>query len=242
MVTVLRVVPWPDEWTEVSVVSEEPERRFADALAKAREGWAAADAAACAARAGCALADGGVLVPLFGRPHFVTHPQGAVTTLAAGGAAGSREPAGEPASGAPAHIAVSILLLHYLLTADASAPAGEWKAYRELPDGLFYAASFAGRAEAPLARAFAASAERLDAFRAAAWAAGGGPLTLGDASFRFAALPRVDVAVLLWAGDDEEPGEARVLFDASAGHYLAAEDLAGLGGQLAHRLVAASRG
>ena len=47
--------------------------------------------------------------------------------------------------------------------------------------------------------------------------------------------------MLVWAGDDEEPGEARVLFDASAGHYLPAEDLAGLGGQLAHRLIAAAR-
>ena len=45
--------------------------------------------------------------------------------------------------------------------------------------------------------------------------------------------------MLVWAGDDEEPGEARVLFDANAGHYLPAEDLAGLGGQLAHRLAAA---
>ena len=54
-------------------------------------------------------------------------------------------------------------------------------------------------------------------------------------------LPRVDVAVLVWAGDDEEPGEARVLFDANAGHYLPAEDLAGLGGQLAHRLAGAAR-
>ncbi len=48
--------------------------------------------------------------------------------------------------------------------------------------------------------------------------------------------------MLVWAGDDEEPGEARVLFDASASHYLPAEDLAGLGGQLAHRLIAAARG
>ena len=210
-----------------------PERRFADALAKAREEWAAADAAAGAARAGCGLVDGGVLVPLFGRPHLVTHPGGEVTAAPAG-----PDPA---APGEPAHIAVAILLLHYLLLADGAPPAGEWKAYRELPDGLFYAASFAGRAEAPLARAFAGSPAGLDAFRAAARAAGGDALTLGDASFRFVALPRIDVAVLVWAGDDEEPGEARVLFDANAGHYLPAEDLAGLGGQLAHRLVAASR-
>jgi hypothetical protein len=217
---------------ETAAVTAPPERRFADALEKAREGWAAAEAAAGAARAGCELVEGGVLVPLFGRPHLVTHPAGEVTAL----------PPGDPAApGETAHIAVAILLLHYLLFADGAAPAGTWSAYRELPDGLFYAASFAGRAEAPLARAFAGSPDGLDAFRAAARAAGGVALTLGDASFRFVALPRVDVAVLVWAGDDEELGEARVLFDAGAGHYLPAEDLAGLGGQLAHRLTATAR-
>jgi hypothetical protein len=225
-----------EEGTEVTVA---PERRFADALAKAREEWAAADTAAVAARAGCRLTDGGVLVPLFGRPHLVTHPGGEVTSLTADGGPAS---AGGPAEqGEPAHIAVAILLLHYLLLADGALPAGTWSAYRELPDGLFYAASFADRAEAPLTRAFAGAPAGLDAFRAAARAAGGDALTLGDASFRFVALPRVDVAVLVWAGDDEEPGEARVLFDANAGHYLPAEDLAGLGGQLAHRLAAEAR-
>ena len=215
-------------------MTDPPERRFADALAKARGEWAAADAAACAARAGGELTAAGVLVPLFGRPHLVTHPDGAVTAVRAGEAAA--------APGEPVHVAVAILLLHYLLTADGAAPTGEWKAYRELPDGLFYAASFAGRAEKPLAGAFAGSTAGLDAFSSAASRCGGDALTLGDRSFRFAALPRVDVAVLVWAGDDEEPGEARVLFDASAGHYLPAEDLAGLGGQLAHRLIAAARG
>lgn len=211
-------------------MSTSPERRFADALAKARAEWAAADVAACAARAGCELVDGGVLVPLFGRPHLVKHPGGEVTAAAAG-----------PGPGEPAHIAVAILLLHYLLLADGAAPAGTWSAYRELPDGLFYAESFASRAEVPLTNAFAGSAAGLDAFRAAAHAAGGDALTLGDASFRFVVLPRVEVAVLVWAGDDEEPGEARVLFDANAGRSLPAEDLAGLGGQLAHRLTAAAR-
>ena len=213
-------------------MTDPPERRFADALAKAREEWAAADAAACAARAGCKLAEGGVLVPLFGAPHLVTHPGGEVTGgRPEPGGAGEAGPRGRrhPAAALPPD-------------ADGVPPAGTWSAYRELPDGMFYAFSFMQRAEQPVARAFAASPEGLDGFRAAARALGGDALTLGDASFRFVALPRVDVAVLVWAGDDEEPGEARVLFDASAGHYLPAEDLAGLGGQLAHRLLAAPRG
>jgi hypothetical protein len=212
---------------EGAEVTAAPERRFADA------------------RAGCRLTDGGVRVPLFGRPHLVTHPGGEVTALTPGGVptapGGPAEQSEQGEQGGPAHVAVAILLLHYLLLADGAPPADTWSAYRELPDGLFYAASFADRAEAPLTRAFAGAPAGLDAFRAAARAAGGDALTLGDASFRFVALPRVDVAVLVWAGDDEEPGEARVLFDANAGHYLPAEDLAGLGGQLAHRLAAEAR-
>jgi hypothetical protein len=207
-------------------VTDPLDRRFADALAKARAEWAAAHPAACAARAACEQTDDGVVVRLLGSPHRVTHPGGEVWA--------------EP--GRPAHVAVTVLLLHYLLGADGTPQAGTWSAYRELPDGLFYAASFARRAEEPLARAFAGSPDALEGFRTAARALGGDALTLGDASFRFVALPRVDLAVVAWAGDDEEPGEARVLFDAGAGRYLPAEDLAGLGGQLAHRLLAAARG
>jgi len=200
-------------------------RQFRAAWERARAEWAAADPARRAAQAGCGLSPDGVSLPFFGRPHLVTHPGGDVS-----------------AGGAPAHVAVSILLLHYLLRSDGAPPAGEWLAFRELPDGMFYAPSFVERAEAPLAQAFGASPAvgsegGLEAFRRAAAAAGGLPLDLADAAFAFQALPRLALAVLMWAGDDEFPAQASVLFDAAAGHYLLAEDLAGLGGLLARRLT-----
>lgn len=212
---------------EVEDRGDAVERRFADALIKARAEWAAADAAACAARAGCAEEPGSVILPFFGVPHLVTHPGGEVTVAAPAEAGAPRA----------VHVAVTVLLLHHLLTASGAPAAGTWATYRDLPGGLFYAASFAARAEAPLARAFAADAAGLDAFARAARAAGGEPLDLGDAAFAFGALPRVSVAVLVWRGDDEQPGEARVLFDAGAGGYLPPEDLAGLGGVLCRRLA-----
>jgi len=199
----------------------EVDRRFRAAWEQARAEWAAADPARRAAQAGCGLSSDGVSVPFFGRPHLVTHPGGDVS-----------------AGGAPAHVAVSILLLHYLLRADGASPAGEWLAFRELPDGMFYAASFARRAEAPLAQAFGAgSGSGLEAFRGAAAAAGGLALELADAAFAFQALPRLALAVLVWDGDEEFPTQASLVFDAAAGHYLPAEDLAGLGGLLARRLT-----
>ena len=203
----------------------EVERRFRAAWEQARAEWAAADPARRAAQAGCGLSPDGVTVPFFGRPHLVTHPGGDVS-----------------AGGAPAHVAASILLLHYLLRADGAPPAGEWLAFRELPDGLFYAASFAQRVEAPLAQAYGAAApagseDGLEAFRAAAAAAGGLPLDLADAGGPGRRMPRLDLAVLMWAGDDELPAQASVLFDAATGRYLPAEDVAGLGGLLARRLI-----
>ena len=196
-------------------------RQFRGAWEQARSEWAAADPARRAAQAGCGLSPSGVSVPFFERPHLVTHPGGDVS-----------------AGGAPAHDAVSILLLHYLLRADGASPAGEWLAFRELPDGMFYAATFARRAETPLAQAFGAgSSSGLEAFRGAAVAAGGLPLELADAAFAFQALPRLALAVLVWAGDEEFSAQASVVFDAAAGHYLPAEDLAGLGELLARRLI-----
>jgi hypothetical protein len=215
----------------------DPNRRFQIAYDRARADWAAADPARCAALAGCALTSEGVIVPYFGRPHLLTHPGGEASLI--GGATaqgattqGSPLPASTPVS-KPAHMTIAIVLMHYLLTADGVPPADRWLAFRELPDGMFYAQAFAGHAEGEIAQRFGAD---VPGFKQAAAGLGGQPLDLADASFRFQAFPRLAIAALLWAGDDEFPAQARVLFDAHAGHYLPTEDLAGTGDWLAHKL------
>jgi hypothetical protein len=200
----------------------DPNRRFQAALDRARAEWLAADPVRSAVLAGCICGSDGISVPFFGRPHVVTHPGGEVCVQKGSGSA-------------PAHPSVAIVLLHYLLTADGSRPADRWVTFRDLPDGLFYAQAFAGHAEAALAGRFGAD---IEAFRQASAGMRGAPLDLADASYRFQALPRVALAVLVWEGDDEVAAQARILFDADAGHYLATEDLSGLGEWLAHRLGA----
>ena len=211
----------------MTLSGRETEGRFRAALESACAEWAAADPAWCSAQGGCQVTDRGVVVPFFAAAHVVTHPAGEVT--AAGGAVPT---------------AVRILLLHYLLHADGTPMAHEWCAFRDLPDGMFYARAFAERGPRPLAAAFGGPAEPaaeagLGRFRAAAAALEGEPLDLADAAYAFQILPRLRVAVLLWASDDEFPARASMVFDAAAGHYLPTEDLAGLGGLLARRLVAA---
>ena len=203
----------------------DPNRRFQLALDRARADWAAADPARCAALAGCTLLPGGIVVPFFGRPHLVTHPAGAVAAV---NPAHAEEPPRD------AHVSIQIVLLHHLLTADGTPPADRWLAFRELPDGLFYAQAFAGHAEGLLAEKLGAN---LAGFRRAAESLGGSSLDLANAAYRFQAFPRLAVAALLWEGDEDFPAQARILFDAHAGHYLPTEDLAGIGDWLAHRLT-----
>jgi hypothetical protein len=217
------------------VSEQHVDRRFRSALEQARAGWAAADLGGRAAQAGCTVSETGVLVSFFGVPHLVTHPAGEVT-------AGAR----------PAATPVSVALLHYLLRADGTPMAYEWRSYRDLPDGLFYAQAFTDRSERPMTEAFGRAGAPakgsegahqpragIERFRAAASALGGEALDLADAAYAFTALPRLRVAALLWLGDEDFPGQASIVFDAAAPHYLPAEDLAGLGGLLAHRLLAA---
>jgi hypothetical protein len=133
-----------------------------------------------------------------------------------------------------ADIATSILLLHYLLTADGTPVTGQWIAFRNLPGGLGYDAAFEGRASLRLAHAFGSNQP---AFEATAKGLAGERLAFGDASFLFRALPRVWLAIVLYLTDEEFPASANVLFDAAASHYMPTEDLAVLGGILAGRLI-----
>lgn len=197
----------------------DPNRRFQVALDRSRAAWAAADPERAAAQAGCTRDGDAVIVPFFGGRHRVTFPAGEVLF---------------ESTGRPAHASIVITLLHYLLTADGTPPAGRWVAFRDLPDGLFYAPAFAAKAETPLAARFGSG---LAAYRTAAARLDGRPLDMADAAHTFQALPRLALAVLVWEGDDEFPGRARVLFDETAGHYLPAEDLSGLAAWLANRLV-----
>jgi hypothetical protein len=203
----------------------DPTRRFQFALERARADWAAADPGRCAALAGCTLSPQGILVSFFGRPHRVTHPEGDVCAI---NPAHTEEPPRD------AHVSIRIVVLHHLLAADGTPPADRWLAFRELPDGLFYAQAFAGHAEGLLAEKLGVN---LDGFRRAAESLGGSPLDLANAAYRFQAFPRLAVAALLWEGDEDFPAQARILFDAHAGHYLPTEDLAGIGDWLAHRLT-----
>ncbi len=128
-----------------------------------------------------------------------------------------------------------IILLHYLIRADGTAPGGDPIPYKEIPGGLLYAGVFEKRVVDPLIKEFGQTAER---FLRAGIAMGGEEATFGDVSFSLKILPRVAMTFVLWKGDQEFPPAIQVLFDRVVDRYLSLEDVVVLGEMTSRRLIA----
>jgi hypothetical protein len=131
-----------------------------------------------------------------------------------------------------------VLILHYLQADGPAGPPGEWVAYREIPGAAFYFGAFVKRAVDPLKKAFG---QDIAGFGRAAVRLRGEPLEVGDAGHEFRVFPKIPVRLVLYAGDEEFPAEANILFDRSIGRMLSPEDVAWMAGMLVYRLIALAR-
>ena len=77
----------------------------------------------------------------------------------------------------------------------------------------------------------------IEKFKSACLALGGQPLAFASASFEFAPLSRVPLQVVYWLGDEDFPSSCKILFDASATHYLPIDRCAILGSQLTGKII-----
>lgn len=137
-------------------------------------------------------------------------------------------------SQAPCPANLQGLFLYYLTTADGTLPTGVWMAFRELPDGHFYAQAFQGYTGDRLVKAVGSDLESLIS---AARKLEGFRLDFGDVAFRFDVLPRIPLALVYWLGDEEFSPSAQVLFDETASHYMPTDGLAVLGSHLIDLLI-----
>ncbi len=112
-------------------------------------------------------------------------------------------------------------LLRCILEARELPATGQWKTFREMPWGELYTKPFEGRC---LARAAFTFGTRLPAFRAACTALGARPVPHGDAGFEFLFFGPYAMQILLWAGDDEFPPSAQLLYTDNFAQGFAAED------------------
>lgn len=121
-----------------------------------------------------------------------------------------------------------LVLLNYLGRADGTPLAKRLISYRELESGTVYYPAFQRESILPLGRWIKDKNQAI--LEQAIAHLGGTPGSNADLATVLPALPRVPVTVKMWFPDEELPGSANVLFDATANHYLHTEDLAVLGG------------
>lgn len=127
-----------------------------------------------------------------------------------------------PQDGGPVpNLPTQTFLLRCLLEAKEHPWQGQWKTFREMPWGELYIQPFTGRC---LQRAAFGFGNRLPAFRAACEKLGAKPLAHGDAGYEFPFLGPYAMEILLWAGDEEFPPSAQLLYTENFAQGFAPED------------------
>ena len=123
-------------------------------------------------------------------------------------------------------IHAKVLLLRYFTEGDYMDATGNLLSYRDLPWGEVYYRQFYGRCIMRLARMFG---NRLDAFKNIMEKLKGAPRNYGDAAYEFQFLENLKLCFVLWAGDEEYPASAQILFSDNFPAAYAAEDAAYIG-------------
>ena len=142
---------------------------------------------------------------LLGKEYRISWPAGTVTARD-----GSEPP-----------LPAQTFLLRYLLEGKEVPWAGGWKTFREMPWGEMYIKPYTGRV---LTRAAFTFGTRLEAFRSAGTKMGATPVPHGDVGFLFDFLGEYRMQILSWAGDEEFPPNAQVLYSDNFAEGFAAED------------------
>ena len=116
---------------------------------------------------------------------------------------------------------VQTFLMRYLMLSRDVAWSGQWKTFREMPSGELYIKPYTGRV---LTRAAFTFGTRVEAFRAACEKMDAVALNHGDAGFQFDFIGGYQIQILVWAGDDEFPPNAQVIYTDNFSEGFAPED------------------
>jgi hypothetical protein len=128
-----------------------------------------------------------------------------------------------------------LVILNYLARADGTPPANRLISYRELENGTVFFPAFQRESIHSLNRWLQDKSPAV--LTQALTHLGGIPCQGADLSMTIPALPRFPITLKVWFADEEMPGSANILFDATANHYLHTEDIAVLGGYASAFLV-----
>ncbi len=131
----------------------------------------------------------------------------------------------------------AIPVLHYLVKARGAEPTGELLPYRDLWGAKVQSVTLLNRPATGLAKKYAADPGRV--LRAAGDIGGQVIEKYGDARLDILVLPKVPLALMLYAADDDIPAGAKFLFDSVIKEYLPTEDIIWVAEMLAEVLTRA---
>ncbi len=114
------------------------------------------------------------------------------------------------ATSPPTHDYFPLFIIYYLLLPKDMTVRGEWISEKDLPGGTTF---FRGPHLLPTKLISDRFGNDLESFATCCRALGGTPLNMADAAFRLQIAPDMAVAVLYWAGDEDFPAEAKILYD-----------------------------
>lgn len=129
-----------------------------------------------------------------------------------------------------------IVILHYLNGSTEKDPTGELIGYQDIPSAKFYLDAFNRRVKHPLVSAFGEQPDTLLTIATGLFAAT--PSSIGDASVVIQALPKIQITLVIWRGDEEFASDGTILFDSSIQHILSPEDISELTSMIVYPILA----
>jgi hypothetical protein len=173
---------------------------------------AASDPKEVEKRTGVSWRDGCYHLPLLGTPYRVEPASAQIHC-----------PAGDPLAG---DAEFELLMLIYLIRVTEIEPSGQWVNEKQLPGGSNF---FSGPHHLPTDTLELRYGSDEQMFCRHCLQLGGKALDFGDASFAFEPLPRIPLACVLFAADEEFPARVTFLFDSTIEFQLPMEIILALG-------------
>ena len=120
--------------------------------------------------------------------------------------------------GSSYHGFLYLFILHYLIKGQSTPPSGTWVSEKDIPGGEGF---FRGPHLIPVQKVVEAVKDDTAVFAEVCKGLAGTPIDFADAAFCFQITPVIPVAVLFWQGDEDFPGEAKMLFDKTIDRHFA---------------------
>ena len=113
-----------------------------------------------------------------------------------------------------------LFIIYYLLKSQDIEISREWISEKDIPGGATF---FRGPHQIPTHLICKHYKNDIEAFNKKCEHLHGKPMDMADAAYRFDITPRIPVSVLYWAGDDDFPPEAKILYDRTITEHLSTD-------------------